>query len=415
MRSISDLRPGAPRRGGSAACHPRRSARPVGRNAVRVGHSAYRRIVMAVSVAALLATAAPAAAATPPTLEVVAEGLDNPRGLSVGRDGAVYVAEAGRGGDDCREFPPQAGLSGTTLCFGPTGSITRVGDGEDVEVVPGLPSLAPPEGFNALGPHDVTTAGPGRFQLAIGGAPVLTDDPAASAQEGRALYSPLLGTIAQVGARGRVSVAADLLAFEERENPDGEPLPDGNDSNPYGLDAAGPYTVAVDAAGNSLLRISPSGRVRTLAVLPATDGMEAVPTDVERGPDGAWYVSRLTGFPFPVGGASIVRVPFHGGEPEVYRDGLTGVIDFTFDRRGALYVLEFQANGLLSDDPTGRLLRFAPGAEEPEVLAQDGLVFPGAVAIDRRGDIYLSNFSVLAGQGQVVRLRRGHHAGTALR
>jgi len=140
---------------------------------------------------ALLATAAPAVARAapvaqaPPALEVVAEGLDNPRGLTVDRDGNVYVAKAGRGGDDCREVPPQAGLVGTTLCYGPTGSITQVGDGEDVEVVSGLPSWASPDGTAGGGPHDVTTAGPGRFQIVLGGAPVLAEDPGASAQEGR--------------------------------------------------------------------------------------------------------------------------------------------------------------------------------------------------------------------------------------
>lgn len=89
----------------------------------------------------------------------------------------------------------------------------------------------------------------------------------------------------------------------------------------------------MDAAGNSLLRYGPGGRVSTLAVFPTVDtpnpfpgepatiATEAVPTEVVRGPDGAWYVSLLTGFPFPVGGSSIVRVPFLGGEPEAYRDG----------------------------------------------------------------------------------------------
>src|SRR5687767_3156000 len=35
------------------------------------------------------------------TLEVVAAQLNNPRGLTVARSGAVYVAEAGRGGANC--------------------------------------------------------------------------------------------------------------------------------------------------------------------------------------------------------------------------------------------------------------------------------------------------------------------------
>ena len=40
--------------------------------------------------------------------------------------------------------------------------------------------------------------------------------------------------------------------------------------------------------------------------------MQAVPTGVVRGPDGAIYVSQLTGFPFPIGGARIFRIDPQG-------------------------------------------------------------------------------------------------------
>jgi glucose/arabinose dehydrogenase len=33
-----------------------------------------------------------------PTVEVIMSGLDNPRGLALGPEGALYVVEAGRGG-----------------------------------------------------------------------------------------------------------------------------------------------------------------------------------------------------------------------------------------------------------------------------------------------------------------------------
>ena len=37
----------------------------------------------------------------------VMSGLDNPRGLAIGPEGALYVAEAGRGGDGC--YPRRPG------------------------------------------------------------------------------------------------------------------------------------------------------------------------------------------------------------------------------------------------------------------------------------------------------------------
>lgn len=77
----------------------------------------------------------------------------------------------------------------------------------------------------------------------------------------------------------------------------------------------------------------------------------------------------------------------------MYVDGLTDVVDLTFD-----------AESLLSDDLTGALLRFARGSGEPELLARDGLIAPGSVAVAPDGTVYVSNFSYFPGQGQVVRL-----------
>jgi hypothetical protein len=75
---------------------------------------------------------------------------------------------------------------------------------------------------------------------------------------------------------------------------------------------------------------------------------------VVRGPDGALYVSELTGFPFPLGGARIYRVA-PGSAPTVYATGFTNVIDLEFDSAGNLYVLEIDRNGLAMPEVVGRL------------------------------------------------------------
>jgi hypothetical protein len=54
-------------------------------------------VSLLLSLACLLAVG-DAPAATPPAVTVVMSGLDNPRGLALGRNGTLYVAEAGRGG-----------------------------------------------------------------------------------------------------------------------------------------------------------------------------------------------------------------------------------------------------------------------------------------------------------------------------
>src|SRR3954464_8199099 len=65
-------------------------------------------------------------AAEAPRVTVVARGLDNPRGIAFGPEGALYVAEAGGGGSGpCTPFE----LGGEPVCFGPTGAVTRVSHG----------------------------------------------------------------------------------------------------------------------------------------------------------------------------------------------------------------------------------------------------------------------------------------------
>ena len=85
------------------------------------------------------------------TWEVVASGLDNPRHLAFAPGGALYVAEAGRGGTGpCVDHP---GLGG--FCLGFTGAVTRVHDnGPDERVVTGLPSIINEDG-EVLGPSDL--------------------------------------------------------------------------------------------------------------------------------------------------------------------------------------------------------------------------------------------------------------------
>ena len=57
-----------------------------------------------------------------------------------------------------------------------------------------------------------------------------------------------------------------------------------------------------------------------------------------KGPDGAWYVSELTGFPFIQGAARIWRV-VPGHKPKVYAKGLTNVTSLAFDGK-KLYAVQ---------------------------------------------------------------------------
>jgi hypothetical protein len=73
-------------------------------------------------------------------MQVLATGLDNPRGLIVADDGVVLVTEAGRGGSG----PCIIGAQDLQFCLGATGAVTAVKDGQQRRVVTGLPSLRAP-------------------------------------------------------------------------------------------------------------------------------------------------------------------------------------------------------------------------------------------------------------------------------
>ena len=131
--------------------------------------------------------------------------------------------------------------------------------------------------------------------------------------------------------------------------------------------------------------------------------MQAVPTSVAvRHKDPNVYVGQLTGFPFPPGAASVCAI-HPDGTTTVYASGFTNIVDIAWGPKGSLYVLEISANGILSGDPTGALIRVWPNGKKT-VVASEGLVAPGGVAIGKDGSVYVSNYGTSAGKGTVVNL-----------
>ena len=278
------------------------------------------------------------------------------------------------------------------------GAVTRISHGHQRRVVAELPSIAGEDGTQALGPSDIALRRFGGAYITVG----LGADPAARAQLGD--IGAGLGKLYKLSRFGGVREVADIAAFEAAENPDGF-VPDSNPNSV--LVRHGRPIVVVDAGGNDVLRVRRNGAISTIAVFPVEEGVpQPVPTAVVAGPDGALYVSQLVGFPFPVGAARIFRI-VPGSEPEVFADGLTNVTDLAFGPDGSLYVVEIAANGLLSGDPTGALIRIGPDGSR-ETIASDGLEAPYGVAVDRKGDVFVSNRSVTPGAGEVLRFRGSH-------
>lgn len=323
------------------------------------------------------------------------------------RFGAVYVTEAGRGGDGPCRISPEGGEE----CVGASGAITRISHAGQRRIVDGLPSLANAAGEGATGPQDIQAGlfGGARIVIGLGGPP----EPRATLGP----LGPLFGRLVRISPFGRVRPVADLAAYEGTADPDD----DGADSNPNSLVGGLLRTVVADAGGNDLVRVGLGGRISTLAVFPdrlvpppgppgppPSIPMDAVPTSVVKGPDRAFYVGQLTGFPFPVGGANVYRVERGGSEPEVYASGFTNITDIAFGPDGSLYVLEFATNSILSGDPAGALKRVKPNGRV-ETVVDEGLISPTGLAIDRHGWAYISNNGSASGVGEVVRVKLRHH------
>jgi hypothetical protein len=237
-----------------------------------------------------------------------------------------------------------------------------------------------------------------------------TELAAVSAFAGTVYFAERVGTMETVESavlktmnrRGEVSTVADILAYERANNPDGrqhygfsdldqsctDQLPpdipldyDGLvDSHPYATLGTPLGTVVADAGSNALFTVDRRGTVRTLAVLPpqrvtvgewgaglglpaCTIGhpfdFEAVPTDVELGPDGWLYVTLLPGGPEDASlGArgSVVRVNLWRGTVETVATGFVSATDLAVAPNGDIYVAELFG---------GRIALLEKGASEP--------------------------------------------------
>ena len=69
-----------------------------------------------------------------------------------------------------------------------------------------------------------------------------------------------------------------------------------------------------------------------------------------------------------------------------------------------MYVLEIATNGLTSEKTGGALIRIAPDGKRT-TIASDGLVMPTNVAVGPDGALYVANFGVMPGKGEVVRIK----------
>lgn len=201
---------------------------------------------------------------------------------------------------------------------------------------------------------------------------------------------------------------ADIGAYERANNVDGGVGPDGQpdtNSNPYDLvsDGAGGLLVS-DAGANAVFHVSANGTISPYLILSDLPNPLAgvlggptfnqVPTGITVGPDGHYYVTTLTGFPFPRGQALVYRFKDQNGdgnalgdgESSIYASGLSAATSLVFAPDGSLLVTEFSTN-FLEGEP-GRIVRVVDGKVAGVVAAP--LISPTGLAVRANGEIVVT-------------------------
>ena len=345
-----------------------------------------RNVVIAAAVAALaLTAAAPASAAT--VSAPIIDGLSAPLSLAVGSDGTLYVPQADFGGGPGSLSEYRKGKLKTIATAGFVTGVDAKGRGTVTFLADGLVKTVNPSG------KVKTLADLGAYEAA--------NNPDAGNEYG--LQGLSASCADDISSSGLPQEIIDAL------------LPHNGvvDSNPYAV-AILPNgdRVVADAGGNSLVRVSPSGTVSTVAVFPPrpavidgdtaeglglpdctiglTMNFDFVPTDVEVGPLGL-YVTSLPGGPEgpsplgPRGGVFVVN-PSNGGLQQI-GGGFAGATDLAVTKDGTVYVTELFA---------GRVSMLSGGGPVPIASIDE------AVAIEyAKGKLYVAA-GVFAGPGKIV-------------
>src|SRR6185437_2493576 len=281
------------------------------------------------------AASAPSQSQASAVATVFATGLVNPRGLTFGPDGKLYVAEGGYPVPPTTEAPAgqgglcSAGASGPGNYFGSsTGSrISRIDAKGDVETfVDGLPS-SEAEGL-ASGVADVAFVGNTLYAILAG----------AGCSHG---VPGLPNGVIRVNRDRSWTMIANLCAFQQAPpvaNPTdpitGDFEPDGTC---YSMIPVRGNLYAVEPNHGELDKITTSGRVSRVIDISASQG-HVVPTVVAS--HGVFYVSNLGQFnPGALNTQSVYQIT-PSGRIKVVATGLSKVLGIAFDQRARLYILE---------------------------------------------------------------------------
>ena len=355
----------------------------------------------------------------PEGCEVVADDLINPRYVAIADDGALYVTEAGNGGEE--ELSPAEeeveDVVGSPVAEAMEDATPAEGEGEEGPPLgsrgySGQVTVVTPDGGQSVLADGLPSyeEGVGPTGIALGDGVVWVANGGAAVAIGADPLENENSVVSIDAATGEVALVAELGSFEEANNPDG------TDVNPnlYGMDlgADGQLYVA-DAGGNTVYQVDPTtGEFVLLGIVPGPGGAEAtptaeealqpVPTGLDVAADGNVYVITL-GALVPEA-AQVLIAQADGTFVQAASDLTTGV-GVALGPDGALYASQLTA-GFAGEQPEpGNVVRIGADGEAEPVL--EDLPFPHGITFDADGNLYVVVYSTSFGPpmslGQVWR------------
>jgi hypothetical protein len=345
----------------------------------------------------------------PANATLYASGLEGPRGLAFGRDGTLYVAEAGLGGTTltgkaCMQVPNIGPYKG-----GFTARISKIdASGVRTTLSSGLPSAVDVMG-DVLGVADVVFQDGKLYAVTAGGG---------CSHGNTSFPNALLQVDLKDGSWKTVAnLSHALVEFPAKFTSSDDYEPDGTW---YGLISSRDRLITVEPNHGQVFSVTPSGGVSEVIDISASQG-HIVPTSLVE-EQGVLYVGNLNLFPIDPQWAKIMTIekgvliqnplPGFSGPLDSFfnwnvvssKAGFTTIVSMKIGPDGLLYVLELSDAAGNPTRGAGKVVRVTRSGAIQEVVT--GLTVPTGMTFGPDGRLYVSNLGAApqGTQGQILRI-----------